>query len=46
MHLSRGMKAQVYCPSEYAYGADGAGRVVPPNADLIFDVELVDINPG
>ena len=45
MHLSKGMKAQVYCPSDYAYGSSGAGRIIPPDSDLIFDVELVDINP-
>ena len=45
MHLSKGMKAQVYCPADYAYGSGGAGRIIPPNSDLIFDVELIDINP-
>ena len=41
MHLSVGMKAQLYCPADYAYGSRGAGGVIPANADLIFDVELV-----
>ena len=44
-YLSKGMKAEVYCPSEYAYGSGGAGRIIPPNSDLIFNVQLVDINP-
>ena len=38
-----GMKATIYCPSSFAYGERGAGGVIPPNADLIFDVELVEI---
>ena len=44
-HLTKGQKARLHCPSDYAYGSGGAGRIIPPNADLFFDIELVDINP-
>ncbi len=39
--LDEGDKATFVIPSYLAYGEAGAGGVIPPNANLIFDVELV-----
>lgn len=38
-----GDKRQLIIPPELGYGAAGAGNVIPPNAVIIFDVELVDV---
>lgn len=39
-----GGKAKLTCPSSIAYGSRGAGGVIPPNATLLFEVELLAIN--
>ncbi len=38
-----GEKRRLFIPSTLGYGARGAGRVIPPHANLIFDVELIKI---
>ena len=42
--MSLGEKAMLKITSDYGYGARGAGGVIPPNADLNFEVELLGIN--
>ena len=41
--LKIGDKARFVIPSDLAYGSRGAGGVIPPNATLIFDVELMNV---
>jgi FKBP-type peptidyl-prolyl cis-trans isomerase FklB len=38
-----GSKWILYVPSHLAYGANGSGEVIGPNATLIFEVELLEI---
>jgi len=44
MLMSIGEKANLSMTADYGYGARGAGGVIPPNAALNFEVELIAIN--
>lgn len=41
--MSEGSKWKLYIPSELAYGANGAGEMIPPHSTLIFEVELLEV---
>jgi cyclophilin family peptidyl-prolyl cis-trans isomerase len=44
--LSFGDKATIFIPSNLGYGERGAGGVIPPNANIIFEVELLENAPA
>jgi FK506-binding protein 1 len=44
LQMSLGEKAKLSIPSALGYGENGAGAAIPPNADLVFEVELLKIN--
>jgi hypothetical protein len=44
VQMSCGETAVLNITSDFGYGAQGAGADIPPNADLVFEVELVAIN--
>jgi FKBP-type peptidyl-prolyl cis-trans isomerase FkpA len=41
--MKPGGKARITCPPQLAYGERGAGGVIPPNATLMFEIELIAI---
>ena len=43
--MPTGSKWRLFVPAELAYGEKGAGREIGPNATLIFEVELISIQP-
>ena len=43
-HMKVGGKARLTCPAAIAYGARGAGGVIPPNTPLQFEIELLSID--
>ena len=45
MLMSAGSNWQVVVPPELAYGENGIGRDIGPNATLIYDIELIAVNP-
>ncbi len=45
-NMSFGDKAVVFIPSELGYGQQGANGVIPPNANIIFELELLENMPN
>lgn len=44
--LSKGAKADLICPPDYAYGNRAMGSVIPANSPLLFSIEVVSIEPS
>ena len=42
--LNKGASAKLVIPSDLAYGSKGAGGVIPPDAKLVFEIELLDFS--
>lgn len=41
--MPEGSKWKLYIPSDLAYGAQGAGEMIPPHSTLVFEVELIEV---
>jgi FKBP-type peptidyl-prolyl cis-trans isomerase FklB len=41
--MKEGAEYRFFIPYDLAYGANGAGNLIPPYAALVFDVELIDV---
>ena len=41
--MKPGGKAKLVCPSKTAYGTSGSGKNIPPNATLVFEIELLEV---
>ncbi|WP_299182028.1 FKBP-type peptidyl-prolyl cis-trans isomerase [uncultured Neptuniibacter sp.] len=44
--IKEGGKARLVIPSDLAYGPGGMGNAIGPNETLVFEVELLEVNPG
>ena len=43
--MKEGGKRTIYIPYQLAYGESGAGDLIPPNSNLIFDIEIIKVIP-
>ena len=43
VYFNKGAKGKIYIPSSLGYGMQGAGGDIPPNANLVFDIEIKDV---
>jgi FKBP-type peptidyl-prolyl cis-trans isomerase len=43
--MKQGGKARLVIPADLAYGPGGMGNAIGPNETLVFEVELLEINP-